>query len=54
MALLEKIRNLFSKKPARFCELDLGEDEVKVIRGVDGKVESITRIPITEHEKNAK
>lgn len=45
--------NLFRKRPRRFCELDLGEKEAKVIRGVDGKVESITTIPITEQNKKA-
>lgn len=47
------LRNLFRKNPRRFSELDLGEKEAKVIRGVDGKVESITTIPITEQNKKA-
>lgn len=53
MTLIKKIRNLFLKKPRHFCELDLGENEAKVIKGIDGKVESITTIPITGQDKKA-
>lgn len=54
MTLVEKVKKLFTKKPARYCDLYFEGNEAVITRGVVGKEESIERIPITEEDKHKK